>query len=376
MEYAQERVTTLHDLGDADPSVSVGEAAIVVPLTERELETEATARVFRQLGRLDPGRVVVALRAPSGAVADVARWLDGFDAAPDVCWCGGPRVERRLAAVGLGGRGGKGRDLWLGLGVALDSDPEQVVVHDADTEGFHARTVRRLLFPLTRGHEFTKGYYARVESPAPGEPERLYGRLNRLFYEPLVGALAESHDVRAQPLIAYLGAFRYALAGEFAVRADVAADLSLDRGWGLEVGLLAETFDRVGFDGAAQVDLGVHRHAHRSVEGAGGLGSMSETVGERLLRAVERHGAAISYDDLRARYREAAARYVDAYADDAAFNGLDYDRERECEQVERYAAAVAPPTGADDRLPSWRTAPLDPGVVAEAAAADLREAVE
>jgi glucosyl-3-phosphoglycerate synthase len=169
---------------------------------------------------------------------------------------------------------------------------------------------------------------------------------------------------------------RYALAGEFAATADLVADLPLDRAWGLELGVLAAAFDRVGFDGTAQVDLGVHRHAHRSVEGAGGLGSMSERVGERLLRAVGTRGVDVDHDALRAHYRETAARYVGAYATDAAFNGFDHDVEREREQVERYAAAVAPPGGPDDCLPAWRAAPLDPATVAEAAAADLAEVVE
>jgi glucosyl-3-phosphoglycerate synthase len=376
MEYAQERVTTLHDLGDADPPVPAERATVVLPVTERDSDSAALAGMLRELGSLDLDRVVVALRSPREQVAAVDDWLAGFDLPLDVCWCGGPRVARHLADAGLDGAGGKGRDLWLGLGVALDGDPDHVVVHDTDAEGFRARSVRRLLFPLTRGHAFSKGYYARVEAPADGGRERLYGRLNRLFYEPLVAALAERHDVREYPLVAYLGAMRYALAGEFAATADLAAGLPLDRAWGLEVGILAAAFDHAGFDGTAQVDLGVHRHAHRSVEGAGGLESMSERVGERLLRAVAADGVDVDHDALRAQYRETAARFVGAYASDAAFNGFDHDVERERDQVERYAAAVVPPTGPDDRLPSWRTAPLDPATVAEAAAADLAEVVE
>jgi len=371
MEYAQERVTTLHDLGGADPPVPAADATAVLPVTERDHGTEATERVFAELETLDLGRVVVALRAPDDRVAAIADWLAGFDLPLDTCWCGGPRVADRLADAGLAGPGGKGRDLWLGLGVALDGDPSTVVVHDVDAEAFRARRVRRLLFPLTRGHAFSKAYYARVEAPAPGERERLYGRLNRLFYEPLVTALVDAHDTREHPLLTYLDSFRYALAGEFAATADVVADVRLDRSWGLEVGLLAEAFDHVGFDGTAQVDLGVHRHGHRSVSGAGGLGSMSERVGGRLLRAVADHGVDVEYDALRARYRETADRYVAAYASDAAFNGLGHDVERERDQVERYAAAVAPPADVPDLLPSWREAPLAPATLAEAAAADL-----
>ena len=375
MEYAQERVTTLHDLGGADPPVPAADATVVLPVTERDHGAEATERVFAELETLDLDRVVVALRAPADRVAAIADWLAGFDLPLDTCWCGGPRVAERLADAGLAGPGGKGRDLWLGLGVALDGDPAAVVVHDVDAEAFRARTVRRLLFPLARGHAFAKGYYARVEAPAPGEPERLYGRLNRLFYEPLVTALADTHDVREHPLLAYLDSFRYALAGEFAATAEFVADVRLDRSWGLEVGLLAEAFDRAGFGGTAQVDLGVHRHAHRSVGGAGGLESMSERVGERLLCAVADHGVDVDHDALRARYRDTAARHAEAYASDAAFNGLGHDRERERDQVERYATAVALPAEAPELLPPWREAPLSPATLVAAAAADLEEVV-
>jgi glucosyl-3-phosphoglycerate synthase len=374
MEYAQERVTTLHDLGDADPRAPTGEAAVVVPMTERDHGATATERVFAELAALAPAQVVVALRAPADRVGPIADWLDGFSLPLTACWCGGPRVAERLAEAGLDGPGGKGRDLWVGLGAALATDADYVVVHDVDAEGFRRRTVRRLLYPLLHGHEFSKGYYARVESPAPGEPRQLYGRLNRLFYEPLVEALGDRHDVREHPLLAYLGAFRYALAGEFAATRAFAAGLPLDRGWGLEVGVLASAFERAGFAGTAQVDLGTHEHGHRSVSGAGGLASMSADVGGRLLRAVEDRGVDLDYAALRARYREAAARHVDAYAADAGFNDLAYDREREEAQVATYAEAVAPPVDAPAPLPAWRDAPLAPATLADAAAADLADA--
>lgn len=374
MEYAQERVTTLHDLGDADPPAPTGEAVVVVPMTDRDYGDAATDRVFAELAALGPARVVVALRAPADHVGPIHDWLTGFDLPLTTCWCGGPRVADRLAEAGLDGAGGKGRDLWVGLGAALTTDAAYVVVHDVDAEGFRRRTVRRLLHPLLHGHEFSKGYYARVEAPAPDEPRRLYGRLTRLFYEPLVEALADRHDVREYPLLTYLGAFRYALAGEFAATREFAAGLPLDRSWGLEVGVLTTAFDRVGFAGTAQVDLGTHEHGHRSVSGAGGLASMSADVGGRLLRAVAAHGVDLDYPALRERYRETAARYVDAFATDASFNGLAYDREREAAQVARYAEAVAPPVDAPPRLPAWRAAPLDPATVADAAAADLAEA--
>jgi glucosyl-3-phosphoglycerate synthase len=364
MEYVQERVATLHDLGGAVPDAPVDRAAVVVPMTEREYAGLAAERVLSALERLSPARVVVPLRAPADRVAPFADWLDEYDLPLTVVWCDGPRVESLLDAHGLDGERGKGRDVWLALGAALSE--EYVVFHDADTRTYDESYVRRLLFPLAHGYEFSKGYYARVENG------RLYGRLFRLFYAPLVRALADAHDA---PVVDYLGAFRYALAGEFAATADLAAGLRLQRSWGLEVGTLGDAFARAGAPGVAQVDLGAYEHDHRSVSGPTGLSDMSRGVGRALFTVVEDHGVTPDYDSLPARYREAADGLVRAYAADAAFNGLDYSPEEERSQIDRYAEAVVPP-GADDRLPAWTDAPVSPDEVTDRAAADLREVRE
>ncbi len=362
MEYVQERVATLHDFDGHEPDVPTAQAAVVVPMTEREYAGLAAERVLSELESVDPARVVVPLRAAPGKVAAFREWIDGFQLDATVLWCDGPRLEELLSDAGLDGERGKGRDVWLGLGQALDA--KFVIVHDADTRSYDRRFVRRLLFPLTYeyGYEFVKGYYARVENA------RLYGRLFRLFYVPLVRALQMTHR---SPLLEFLAAFRYALAGEFAATSDLVSRMRLQRTWGLEVGVLAEAFDAVGFDGAAQVDLGTYEHDHRAVSGPTGLSEMSEGVGAALFRAVEESGHSLEYDSLRAEYRETAADLIRAYDVDAAFNGLEYDRQSEQEQVESYAEAIVPPPP-DTRLPAWDDAPVSPAAVRDAAEADAR----
>ncbi|ESP88962.1 hypothetical protein [Candidatus Halobonum tyrrellensis] len=365
MEYVQERVTTLHDLGGADPTAPTGRAAVVVPLTEREHAGLAAERVFSELEAVDPARVVVPLRASADRVTAVREWLAGFDLRLDTLWCDGPRLADLLGSAGLNGARGKGRDVWLALGRALaDDDAEFVAVHDADTASYSRSYVRRLLFPLTREFAFSKGYYARVET------DRLYGRLFRLLYAPLVRALADAH---AEPFLRYLESFRYALAGEFAATREVVESLRVPRTWGLEVGTLADAYDAVGADACAQVDLGNYEHDHRAVSGPTGLSEMSESVADTLARAVEAHGVAPDYDTLADRYREAGDALVRSYAADAAFNDLSYDRADERRQVETYADAVGPP-GDDDRLPAWTDAPVSPDEVVAAAGADADEA--
>ncbi|MFB6122737.1 MAG: glycosyl transferase family 2 [Haloferacaceae archaeon] len=361
MEYVQERVTTLHDLTDPHPPAPTDRAAVVVPMTEREYAGLAAERVLSELERVSPASVVVPLRAAADRVAPFYDWLTDFDLPLSVVWCNGPRVEDALDEYGLDGDAGKGRDVWLALGQALDGDAEYVAVHDADTETYSRRDVPRLLFPLARGYDFSKGYYARVENG------RLYGRLFRLFYEPLVRALRATHDAS---VLAYLDAFRYALAGEFAATTDLAARLRVQRSWGLEVGTLGDAFDHAGFAGSAQVDLGAYEHDHRAVGGPTGLSDMSRHVAVALFRVLADHGVTPDYASLRDRYREAATEFVRAYEADAAFNDLSYDREDELSQVETYDDAIAPPE-ADRRLPPWAETALDPATVREATTADV-----
>jgi glucosyl-3-phosphoglycerate synthase len=361
MEYVQERVATLHDFTDPVPDAPTNRAAVVVPMTEREHASLAAERVFTALERVGPDRVVVALRADASQAPGVRDWLTGFDLPLDVLWCDGPALNDLVTDNGLNGTRGKGRDVWLGLGVAA-ADSAYVVVHDADTKTYSERHVPRLLFPLDHGFQFSKGYYARVEN------NRLYGRLFRLFYTPLVRALADAHEA---PILRYLEAFRYALAGEFAATSEVARSLRVQRGWGLEVGTLGDVFEACGFDGTAQVDLGRHEHDHRAVSGPSGLSTMSEEVGAALLHVVEEGGVEPDYDTLPDRYRTAARSLVEQFAVDAAFNGLGYDRSDERAQVASYAEAIARPE-TDTRLPAWADAPITPGEVLEAATEDLR----
>ena len=359
MEYVQEPVTTLHAFTDPVPAAPVGETAVVVPMTQREHASLAAERVLTALEDVGPDRVVVALRAGADVVSDVDRWLSTFDLDIETCWCDGPRLQALLESAGLAGARGKGRDVWLALGLAASS--EYVVVHDADAKSYTRGHVPRLLYPLAHGYGFSKAYYARVEN------RRLYGRLNRLFYTPVVRALLETTEA---PILRFLDAFRYALAGEFAATSAVVRSLRVQRGWGLEVGTLGDVFDAVGFAGAAQVDLGIHEHDHRAVGGPEGLGRMSEEVSAALFRVVEAGGVTPDYGPLRSRYRDVAARLVEQYALDAGFNGLEHDPASEREQVADYAAAIAPP-GTDSRLPAWETCSLSVSELRETVAADL-----
>lgn len=367
MEYVQERIATLHEFGEGDgagsdlardAAAAVADTAVVVPMTGREYESPAAERVLCELETLEPGptAVFVPVRAEPDRIGPFREWLDSFGLPTRVLWCNAPTVDALLADAGLGGEFGKGRDVWLALGPAADA-ADAVVVHDADARSYEAGHVRRLLAPLTMDFDFAKGYYARVERG------RLYGRLFRLFYEPLVRTLADAHNA---PIVDYLGAFRYALAGEFAATAGLARRLRAPRAWGLEVGTLGDAYEVAGFGGTAQVDLGRHEHDHRAVAGDAGLEGMSREVAAELLRVLEEHGVTPEYETLPERYRAVGDELINQYRADAAFNGLEYDPAGERDQLARYAESIAPP-GPDTRLPQWVDAPFAPADVLAAA---------
>lgn len=355
MDYAQDSIATLHDLQNPTPDAPLTESAVVIPIAGDSHEAVRPRHIFETLSAVDPGTVVVSLRAPADVVAGFREWVAQFDLSVTVLWCNADTVEQTLAEHGLDGTGGKGRDVWLGVGVAAGA-ASYVAVHDADATTYDESHVPRLLAPLELGYEFVKGYYARVENG------QLYGRLARLFVAPLLSALQTSHD---HPLVRYLSAFRYPLAGEFAFTAGTARRLRAQRAWGLEIGLLGEAYRTVGERHTAQADLGIHRHDHRPVDGSGGLATMAEEVGDALFRVLEDAGIDPDYQGLPDRYRQEADRLVEQYAADAAFNGLGYDSADEREQVRAYADGIQSP-GADTRLPAWETTSLTPDAVFEA----------
>ena len=361
MDYTQEQVTTLHDLVDATPEAPLSESAVVVPIAGTRLESVTPEHVFEVLASIKPAAVVVPLRAPADVAERFRRWVQSFELSVTVLWCASGALEATLAEHGIDGDHGKGRDVWLGLGVAADR-ADYVAVHDADATTYSRTHVPRLLAPLSMGYAFAKGYYARVENG------RLYGRLTRLFVAPLLRALEARHH---HPFVQYLAAFRYPLAGEFALTADLARAVRIQRRWGLEIGLLGEAFGAAGTRHSAQVDLGFHRHDHQPVSGDRGLSTMAGDVGTALFRALDDHDVNVDYAALSTAYREAADQLVEQYAADAAFNGLTYDPDAEREQSRTYADGLRPP-GPDDRLPAWTDTTLSPSTVVEAAVEPIR----
>lgn len=266
---------------------------------------------------------------------------------------------------------GKGRDVWITLGYVLGRRRiHAIVLNDADITTYTREIPLRLLAPLLHpelSYDFTKGYYARVSG------SYMAGRATRLLVAPLVSILL-SKDVN--PPFSVIGAMRYALAGEFAMTADLAARLPVPRDWGLEIGILSAVARAVPFERICQADLCdnyEHKHQELHPENATkGLNRMAVEVTAALLKEVGRIP-----ENLVSVYKEQAESMIPKYRADALASGLDYNEAKEHEAVETFARAIEKALGikADDilqPLPAWQEVEtICPGLIKE-----IVEAVE
>ncbi len=322
--------------------------SLVLPALARELDGAAFPRIIRLLAR-NPllGRVIVVL---GHATADQHRRADALLSCLDMPVTlvrlddvRLPRIGRQLEKVDLDVRPtGKGYACWVGVSVALaGSGSDVIAMHDCDIVNYRPAMLTRLVAPLVVPDEpfdFAKGYYARVTS-------RMYGRVTRLLVTPLIRALQQVDITSTLP--AFIGDFRYPLAGEVAFSRALAHTLPLHGGWGLEIGMLAEIHSRQRTFKPCQVDIAdTYDHRHRPIDAVadgGGLTTMTDDILVTLVRALRRQHATVDTRVMRyvlAHYRTEVSRCIDAYAADAAVNGLVYDRALESATATAFAAAV------------------------------------
>ena len=185
----------------------------------------------------------------------------------ELIWCNSPEVEEILKELKDKGLDvtqtrGKGKDLWLAIGIA-SLDLYAFAIHDADIISYNKTLPTRLLYTVVEPRLdffFAKGYYARINL----ETSKMYGRIFRLFINPLLDAL-EKKIVYQSPFIQYLQSFRYPLSGEVAVYSDIALNLRVPGHWGLEIGMLAEIFRNISIKRVCEVDLGFFDHKHKAM---------------------------------------------------------------------------------------------------------------
>ncbi|MEA2131865.1 MAG: glucosyl-3-phosphoglycerate synthase [Solirubrobacteraceae bacterium] len=185
----------------------------------------------------------------------------------------GARVIRLADILDTSTHPGKGGAMWAALATTT---ADVVVFLDADVEPFDPGWVCALLQPLFRDPavQLVKGAYDRPVRG--GAPHAIGGRVTELVARPLLNLLWPELSGVLQPL-----------AGECAARRSLLSTLAFSTGYGVEFGLLVDTWASAGLGALAQVDLGARHHRHHD---DAVVARMAASVLHTALRRLEQQG--------------------------------------------------------------------------------------
>lgn len=264
-----------------------------------------------------------------------------------VLWNDGPRMQefkKKLASKDIDTSvPGKGRNVWFCFGYMIASGKsEAIALHDADIVTYNREMLARLVYPVVDpsfNFKYCKGYYFRTDE------EKLHGRAVRLLVTPLVRTLKKL--LGFHPYLEYLDSFRYPLAGEFSMRADVIKTIRIPYDWGLEIGILSEVERNNTLNRICQVEIADrydHKHQSLSAQDAErGLSKMSRDVSRAIFAKLATDGVTFSpefFRTLKATYWRIALEFVELYKADASMNGLSYDFHQEEEVIDLFVKNV------------------------------------
>ncbi len=322
---------------------------LVIPCLVSEMDQPALAGMVKELAKapyLDT--VVISLdRADESGFQRARAYFAALRHRTVVLWNDGPTVRQISEEIESRGTRlsdpGKGRAVWMALGYVLaENRARAVALHDADVVGYERSLLANLVFPILHPSlefDFCKAYYARATT-------RLHGRATRLLVRPLLQALGDV--VGRHPFLSYLAAFRYPLAGEIALNADLLRLLRIPGDWGLEVGLLFEVLRHRSARRICQAsvtDLFEHKHQPLSPLDPGqGLHRMAVDIVKHVLRTLAAAGVMLDeglFKGLRVAYQRYAEDAVSDSFAVATFNGLEFDRHAEEETLETFSRALA-----------------------------------
>ncbi|MBC7097904.1 hypothetical protein H5T52_02100 [Candidatus Bipolaricaulota bacterium] len=202
---------------------------------------------------------------------------------------------------------GKGAALWISVPIASG---DVVAFVDADIVNFQKEFVVALTHPILyswHGEEptvkFVKAYYDRVTF-VEGQGQGIYGgRVCRILARPLLELLAK------HGLYPGIDAFKYPLAGEFAIARRVAKQLQFTNDYTIEMAMLTQLYRLVGPEAMAQVSLDVFYHIGQSYPS---LMKMAEQIAGYVVR--ELLGAAVPTETILQDFKEAGERRIQADA--------------------------------------------------------------
>jgi len=351
-------ITTLHDLrlreyseleADLVEWSSSRPMSLIIPALYSELEGDALSHIVDELAEIPfLDQIIIGLdKAGPDEFAHAKEFFSRLPQPTRILWNDGPRLREFDALLGEHNitpiEAGKGRNVWFCIGYYLASGQGEVVgLHDADIVTYNRAMVARLFYPVvhpTFGYSFAKGYYFRTDG------ERINGRVARLLVTPLVRALQQC--LGHSDYLEYLDAFRYPLAGEFAMHINVVRNIRIPSDWGLEIGVLSEVQRRYTTQRICQVDLAdAYDHKHQQVsfeDPTTGLHKMSRDITKALYRKLAIGGAVLSpeiFRTIKASYYRIALDMVERYGNLTAMNGLEFDSHREERLVEVFAQSI------------------------------------
>ena len=376
MDIKQEEITTLHDLHlnekrlmkEISEIAEIRPVSVIMPMLYSEIKSDALTNILSQLNRCTYLKeVIIPLAAKSEKeFQEVKRFFKQLTIPKLIMWCNGPKIENLLTqlkseGIELTSYRGKGRDVWLAMGIA-NLRSYAFALHDADIQAYNAMIPTKLLYPLLEPEldfKFNKGYYARVNL----QKSIMYGRVFRLFLHPLLRSLIDMLETEPD-FIRFLRSFRYPISGEFALTSDLARDLDIPGGWGIELGVMAEIYRNVAKKRICQTDLGFYEHKHQEIGNPEkGLIKMAGEIFKTLLRVlIEADHIQISRPfllSLQVLYIRNAQDCIRQYHADAHINGIAYDRHIEETMVEQFGQELfragckylLKPVGT--RIPDW-----------------------
>jgi glucosyl-3-phosphoglycerate synthase len=336
---------------------------LVLPCHADDLLRPALAKIARELSRSSfISEILIPVNGLDSAGFMHAKSLlkDQISVPHRVLWC--DAVADALTEELPGFKPGKGSNVWLATGLALKEHASSyILAADADVTTFRLEMLARLTYALTHpelGFSFAKSYYPRVTN-------RIYARVTRLFFGPLLQAILRACG--HQPLLDFLRSFRYPLAGEFGFSTSLAASLPFDTGWGLEVGMLCDVFRRKDPREVCQVDAGLrYDHKHQPLGNReNGLVKMCREVAQTLFFQLEKEGLTTDpafFDAVQSSFKREAAEAIRRSAALSKINGLDFDAEEEQMFVNAFHAALKEAAQSKEplppRLPEWNRASM------------------
>lgn len=356
--YQNGLVTTLHnyrcrELDDLEAELmefaKVRPMALVLPCLYSELQGPALNRILDELSKVTYlDEIVIGLdRANKDEFEHAKKFFSRLPQDHRVLWNDGPRLQQLdkiLKDKGIAPKElGKGRNAWFCFGYLIaKAKADAIAIHDCDITTYDRQMLARLLYPVANPslhYRFCKGYYYRASD------NRLNGRVTRLLITPLLRSLKKmyGHD----NYLEYLDSFRYPLAGEFSMRADVVKTIRIPSDWGLEIGILSEVHKNNSPNRICQVEIADrydHKHQELSAEDKNaGLSKMSIDISRAIFTKLASEGIVFSrgsFRSLKSCYHRIAVDLIEQYYSDAQLNGMDLDRHQEEATVDLFARNI------------------------------------